>query len=470
MNKKNKIDNTNHLYYQPKGYWVGDIMPWGSDGKFYLYDQRDNRNPGPFGEPFGWSLATTEDFVEYLDFGDAINKGGEDSVDQFIYAGSVFEANGKIHAFYTGYNRNWEKEGRVSQVLLHADSIDYETWHKSEKLVELVPQDGYDEHDWRDPWVVWDEKNQYYLLILGARLKGPKTQMTGRLVHFISKDLEKWEFKGDFWAPNKYTMFEMPDLFKMGDWWYLVYTEYSEQSKTRYAMSKDMYGPWIIPDDDAFDGRSYYAARTAFDGTRRVLFGWVATKENNNDMGNFEWAGTFVPHEIFQREDATLGVKPVDSLWNSFQNRKKIEPTVLRATSGLSEEILLDKIDDFFSFETILEFTENTREFSFRVFKDTETDESYEFNFSLVNNELSFDKSPCYPWYQMMNKGLERPIRLKPNKSYNLKLIVDNSILTIYIDGIALNARGYKALGDKLAVTVTNGELKLSMSSYSNML
>ena len=53
------------VYYQPEGIWVGDIMPYGEDGTFYLYHQRDTRNPGPFGEPFGWALATTKDFVNY---------------------------------------------------------------------------------------------------------------------------------------------------------------------------------------------------------------------------------------------------------------------------------------------------------------------------------------------------------------------------------------------------------------------
>ena len=51
------------LYYQPEGIWVGDIMPYGKEGQFYVYHQRDTRNPGPFGEPFGWALATTKDFV-----------------------------------------------------------------------------------------------------------------------------------------------------------------------------------------------------------------------------------------------------------------------------------------------------------------------------------------------------------------------------------------------------------------------
>lgn len=47
------------LYYQPKGYWFGDCMPFGKGDTFYLFHQRDTRKPCPFGEPFGWDLATT---------------------------------------------------------------------------------------------------------------------------------------------------------------------------------------------------------------------------------------------------------------------------------------------------------------------------------------------------------------------------------------------------------------------------
>ncbi len=55
------------LYYQFPGTWFGDCMPFGHGDKFYLYHQRDTRKPGPFGEPFGWDLATTSDFVHYED-------------------------------------------------------------------------------------------------------------------------------------------------------------------------------------------------------------------------------------------------------------------------------------------------------------------------------------------------------------------------------------------------------------------
>ena len=86
----------------------------------------------------------------------------------------------------------------------------------------------------------------------------------------------------------------MPDLFKMGDWWYLLTTEYSERSKTIYRMSRSLKGPWIAPADDAFDGRAYYAARSCSDGKHRYLFGWAATKTDNQDMNSWDWAGPFI--------------------------------------------------------------------------------------------------------------------------------------------------------------------------------
>ena len=66
------------LYYQPAGFWFGDCMPFGKGDEFYLFHQRDTRKPGPFGEPFGWDLATTKDFVHYEDKGVAIPRGGDD--------------------------------------------------------------------------------------------------------------------------------------------------------------------------------------------------------------------------------------------------------------------------------------------------------------------------------------------------------------------------------------------------------
>ena len=98
---------------------------------FHPFHQRDTRVPCPFGkrDPFGWDLALTKDFAHYEDCGTAIPRGGDDEQDQFIYAGSICEdREGRHHAFYTGYNRDYPAQGKASQVLMHATSEDLKHW------------------------------------------------------------------------------------------------------------------------------------------------------------------------------------------------------------------------------------------------------------------------------------------------------------------------------------------------------
>ena len=448
------------LYYQPDGIWVGDIMPYGKDGSFYVYHQRDTRNPGPFGEPFGWALATTKDFVTYKDYGESLKRGTDEEADQFIYAGSVFEAQGCFHAFYTGYNREFLKAGKTSQTLLHATSQDGINWEKSKEALEIPPQSGYDRRNWRDPFVLWDEERQEYLLILGARKGEDKRKQTGRLVSFTSKNLEKWKFQGDFWSPGIFTMFEMPEIFKMGDWWYLVFSEYSDGNKIHYRMSKSLYGPWSAPKDDSFDGRAYYAGRTAFDGKRRVLFGWVPTRDGDDDKNSYLWGGTFVPHEVFQREDGTLGVKPLDSVMEAFSGWKDLFNPCMKTIDIKQESVLCEEAGVLTALETYLTFEEGTREISIKFYEDLETGVSYEYRFYVEENRIVFNKCPNYPWYQCFNIGLERPIVLNAGEEYHIQLIVDNDIATLYVNGTALNVRLCDRPGNALSITVMNGAIK----------
>lgn len=448
------------LYYQPDGIWVGDIMPYGKDGSFYVYHQRDTRNPGPFGEPFGWALATTKDFVTYKDYGESLKRGTDEEADQFIYAGSVFEAQGCFHAFYTGYNREFLKAGKTSQTLLHATSQDGINWEKSKEALEIPPQSGYDRRNWRDPFVLWDEERQEYLLILGARKGEDKRKQTGRLVSFTSKNLEKWKFQGDFWSPGIFTMFEMPEIFKMGDWWYLVFSEYSDGNKIHYRMIKSLYGPWIAPKDDSFDGRAYYAGRTAFDGKRRVLFGWVPTRDGDDDKNSYLWGGTFVPHEVFQREDGTLGVKPLDSVMEAFSGWKDLFNPCMKTIDIKQESVLCEEAGVLTALETYLTFEEGTREISIKFYEDLETGVSYEYRFYVEENRIVFNKCPNYPWYQCFNIGLERPIALNAGEEYHIQLIVDNDIATLYVNGTALNVRLCDRPGNALSITVMNGAIK----------
>lgn len=61
-----------------------------------------------------------------------------------------------------------------------------------------------------------------------------------------------------------------------------------------------------------------------------------------------------------------------------------------------------------------------------------------------------------------MNRGLDRPLQLEPEKEYTIQIIADDKIIaTVYIDGVALNARMYKKSGASLAIYVVDGALKV---------
>lgn len=459
------------LYYQPEGYVFGDCMPFGKDGKFYLYHQRDKRNPGSLGEPFGWSLATTSDFVTYEDHGIAIPRGSDEEQDQFIFAGSVFEdREGQYHAFYTGYNRDYVDTGKPSQVLMHAVSGDLLHWEKTQEDLGLAPQEGYDKNDWRDPFVLWNEEDQEYLLILGGRKLDGQKVVNGCTVFFTSPDLKKWKFGGPFWAPEIYTMHEMPDLFKIGEWWYLIISEYSDKNKMIYRMSKSLKGPWLAPTDDAFDGRAYYAGRTFCLDGRRILFGWVPTKEEEDDARNYQWGGALVPHEIYQREDGTLGCKPVETLWRAFEDWEKLPEVKLQTVDRRETAVLAESCGDLFAMEADFVFKEGTRAFSLSFGLNPQTGEAHEFKFYVGENRYVSETFPNQPWFRNMNLGQTRPIVLQAGERYHVQLIVDDTIATAYVNGVAMNTRAYQRFGNCIGAAVIDGGLEVTNASISRNL
>jgi len=453
------------VYYQHPGSWFGDCMPIHHDGAFYLFHQRDLRDPGPLPdcEPFGWALARTTDFVTYEDLGEAIVRGGEHEQDQFIYAGSVIKVGDSFVAMYTGYNRDhFEAAGRPSQVLMIAESDDLIHWTKTDRTV-VVPQEGYDPDDWRDPWVIWDDDRSEYLMILGARKAGPKTRATGSTVAFTSQDLETWEFQGDFWAPGLYTMHEMPDLFREGDWWYHLVTEYSDRSKTIYRRSRSLRGPWEATADDAFDGRAYYAARSVSDGSRRYLVGWVPTHWDDDDAKPWQWGGTLVVHEIFARPDGTLGTKIPDGVRARLSERtvRTVPDFALERADGRVERTLCEALPETALVSLTLRVSPGTHGVGLRFGEDVESQVGYRFALRVADRRLEFDRFPNWPWGQYDNRDLDRPLSVDDGREHALALVVDGDIATLYVDDVALNTRFNAPAGTTVSLDVVDGRAEV---------
>ena len=456
------------IFYQPNGLWFGDCMPFFKDGVYYLFHQRDTRKPKPLTDPFGWSLVTTKDFVTFEDYGEVIPHGGKDDIDQFIYAGSIIQGVHEQLALYTGHNRQAKLAGKTSEVLMVASSDDLVHWKKSGEAAKLVPQAGYDKNDWRDPFVIYDQERGKYVLVLGARKPASKKKPTGRLVYFESSDLQDWEFMGDYWANDEFNMIEMPDIFEMNGTGYLLFSEYCEDKKTKYRIGSGLFNKWQSPLDEAFDGKAYYAARTVgTNETGRFLTGWVATKEAEDDQNIWDWGGALVPHQVIQKEDKTLGVRLPQTIIDHFEKNTSFPGFSLEQVDGKKEKFIIPESDDYFLMETKVTVASGTKEFAVKLFTDQVTQEGYEYRISLNNQQLSFNKTPNYPWPQLFDKGLQRPLYLEPEKEYDVKLIVDGTLAVLYINDVALSTRMYDKPGKSISFTVTEGTIEMGEIRYS---
>jgi len=276
------------FFYRPVNASAADFIPFYAKGKFqlfYLHDVRDaNKEAG-----IPWHLISTDDFVHFTEHGAVFPHGAITEQDFYDFTGCVIEARGQYHIFYTGHNGEFPKQGKPMQGVMHAVSDDLLTWTKIPEDTFYSPGGQYEMNDWRDPFVFWNDEAGEYWMLLAARFTDGPSRRRGCTALCASKDLKKWEVRDPFWAPGLYYAHECPDLFKIGDWWYLVFSTFSDKFLTHYRMSRSLKGPWTAPQNDTFDGRAFYAAKTFSDGKNRYVFGWNPKRDGDKDGGCWQW-------------------------------------------------------------------------------------------------------------------------------------------------------------------------------------
>ena len=222
-----------NTYYNPAIGRCGDPMPF--------YDQRAQEfkvlylqeydNNGACYHPF-WGV-TTKDGATYQSLGEVLPTGtSTQQQDGVLGTGCCVynEKDGLYYIYYTGYNILLPNR----EVVMRATSPDFKTW-KKDNLWSLKGVDyGYSANDFRDPQIFKAEDGLWHMVI-SSNLK---------FAEFKSADLKTWEHVGSFnmvWD----RMCECPDIFKMGDWWYFVYSEGNRapwSRKVKYMMASSFDG------------------------------------------------------------------------------------------------------------------------------------------------------------------------------------------------------------------------------------
>ncbi|GAB3173273.1 family 43 glycosylhydrolase [Myceligenerans halotolerans] len=477
------------MFFRPHEAWVGDVIPWESDGTFHLFYLHERRGSAQ-GTP--WHLVSTRDFVTWTDHGEALPSGGPDAVDHNAYTGSVVrDDDGLLHAFYTAQNpRRRGPDGRPLQLVTWATSAgDLTCWTKTAEPV-LEAQPGYEPGDWRDPFVFHDPDAGLWRMLLAARREGVPHRRSGVVAQCVSRDLVHWEPAKPLWDPARYLTQECPEVFHWNGWWYLVYSEFTDAFVTRYRMARSLDGPWLAPRLDSMDGRAYYAAKSAARDGRRFFFGWIASKEGSHDDGAWQWAGTLAVLEARQEADGTLSFDLPGELTASFTATDAVRlvepahaaardgghPTRLEAWDGHATRLSEQDLPVQALVELTLDIAEDTRAAGILLRVSADGEDGYALRLEPDRGRMVLDRwpRPRTGGEQWQVSGdvphaveLERPCDLPPG-THTVRILLDGDLCVVNLDGrVSLSTRLYDHPRGRLGVFVTDGALDVQAVSLS---
>ena len=446
------------LFFRPADGFVGDVIPFFHDGLFHAFYLRAPLGPIRRGANHtAYAHAVSRDLVRWEEWPDAIAPGPPGAPDDVAcWTGCVVEHDGRFLLFYTGY----PGKGRPQSVCL-AMSDDLRTWTKDPgNPVVVADERWYEPTDWRDPFVFRDdETGEFRMLLAGRTREGPRHRR-GCLALAASSDLRHWEVRAPIWQPRLVHTHECPDVFRWGDGWALVYSEFSDEHTTRHRMADTLDGPWRTPVVDSFDTRAHYAAKTVTDGKRRFLLGWLPTRDGSTDGGRWDWGGCLVVHELVASASGDgLAARVLPELDGAFADPV---PTALGAACGdwslQTDGIVGDALDGFAAatlgampvtgrFDVAVRCDPGTRAAGVLLRCGPTLDAHYMVRWEPRRQRVVFDRWPRAGDVPFVH---ERPVIVAPDADLDLTVVFDGSAIVVYVAGqTALSARAYDhATGD----------------------
>jgi len=299
---------------------TGDAIPFYHAGRYHLFSLTPPVGTTIYPDRLRttWSHAISDNLVDWTELETALYPGeGREPDASGCWTGSVVYGEGQYHAFYTGYNI----QNQYQQTICHATSADGVTWVKDQNNPVILPDTRfYEPLDWRDPYVFYNDEDQQYWIIFSARKNSGPVTRRGCVVLYRSKDLVNWTYYGPLYEPSHTNCPECPEMYQIGDHWYLTYSRFSEFVDTIYRVAKSPFGPWRTPKRDGIGGRRFYAAKSMEKKEgRRIYFAWAHDRAQQSDQGEWYWGGSFcIPHEITASDDGEITVKMPQEIMNTF--------------------------------------------------------------------------------------------------------------------------------------------------------
>jgi sucrose-6-phosphate hydrolase SacC (GH32 family) len=287
-----ELSSTAALHFTAPQHWVGDVHPYYENGTYhliYVYDPGD------------WRVGhlQSRDLIHWEDR--ELAHTPPPLVPQVLPNYYVLQII--PDAIHGGYRTFYPYYGiRTSR------SRDLVAWQYADPQLAVPTPAGYGRM--ADPYPFWNEDRHEYWMVVTLRKDGLPLDRAGAFGYATSADLEHWTWRGELYSPGNIGEPELPLMFKMGQRWYLL--GFPNDGKTlgepTYRMSSSCDGPWTVPVPDKLDGKHFCPGRTAFDGTRRLLFGWIP--KSILPSGAQHWGGHLaLPRELYAMPDGRLAVR-----------------------------------------------------------------------------------------------------------------------------------------------------------------
>lgn len=479
-------EKNSSTYYKPYAGFVGDPMPFfdpvsGSFRVLYLQEYR----PNPVGtyHPF-WGLQTTN-AADYTSLGEILPTGGIAEQDAALGTGCVVynEADHLYYIFYTA-NKHQPKVGEDAQVIMYATSPDFKAWTKNPLFRLRGITNGYSSNDFRDPCIFRD--GDLWHMIIATKVGGK-----GNLVEYTSPDLQTWTSAGIFMPMMWDRFYECPDVFKMGDWWYLVYSEiHKAVRRVQYFKGRTLAelkactvndaGQWPDDHEGFLDSRGLYAGKTAANATDRYLWGWCPTREGrdntktNADSGEPEWAGSLVAHRLIQHTDGSLTLGEVAGIKDKYTDAQSTRVmqqsdnvSIAGGTYSLSanDYVLFNRLGYHNHLSMTVKTAEAGDKFGISLVRGSDSEKYYTM---VVNPESNTKRKINFEQEGSAGVGFIPAIdsyvfNTPADNTYHINIYTDNSVVVMYInDCLCYTNRIYGVARNCWSINSYNGNIELS--------
>lgn len=436
------------LFFKPPNAETGDPMPFynEADQMFYVYFLLGNFSGYSKG---GIYLTKTKDFSLFQPVSEQILTGQSEDIDKNIGTGSCIKRGDIYHFFYTGFN-----DGPIPSLVTKATTSTLSGgWSKVPSFALAAPI-GYEKNEFRDPHVYWDDTRNKYVMLVGSRSEGKSF-----IARFQSYDLTEWhpiegiastlsnnpqkfEVETDTWIT------ECPDIFKMGDKWYLIFSRLNrdDHRKTFYRIADNPDGPWRRPYGESgyhetFDGLYFYAAKTVTDGTNRYISGWASSGQERQSNGELHWGGMLITHKLVQQPDGKLYPSIPDSVDAKFSNAVKYKDIKQSGTvSGSGSnftisnggKVVFNRNSSSFKIEMKIDASQAEKSFGIAFGAHDNQADTYNLTFDMSSNNKY--ATPALFMYHHNKEYNFTPLIVPGNKQFDVKIIIERQVCVMYVN------------------------------------